>query len=85
MKACLTGKKTYPNQEVAEEALIEAQAHFDYGRASGPVAVYLCEDCGNFHLTSKGPMNEKLAASIKDGKLNTMKEANRWADKFRKR
>lgn len=85
MKSCVTGKKSYPNQFIAEQALIEAQAHYDYGRASGPVAVYRCEECGNFHLTSKGPINEKLAEAIKKGKLKALKEENQWTDKFRRR
>jgi hypothetical protein len=85
MKTCVTGKKSYPSQQIAEEALIEAQAHFDYGRASGPIAVYRCEDCGEYHLTSKGTMNEKLVSYIKDGTLNKLKEANRWTTKFKKR
>jgi hypothetical protein len=83
--ACVSGKKMYPSQEVAEDVLIEAWTRFEYGANSGPVAVYLCEDCSQYHLTSKGTMNEKLSRARADGKIQRQKEANRWLDKIKKR
>lgn len=75
----------YPTQEMAEEALIEARINFDFPKGSGPVAVYRCEDCGQYHLTSKGEMNPRLAEYIASGKIRLQQEANRWADKLKKR
>ncbi len=75
----------YASQEVAEDVLIEAQTRFDYRPNSGPIAVYQCEDCGQFHLTSKGPMNERLAKALAEGAIKRQKEANRWLDKFKKK
>jgi hypothetical protein len=46
--------------------------------------VYQCEDCGEYHLTSRGPMNERLAQYIADGKLKRDKEANQWLGKLKK-
>ncbi len=85
MKPCATSKKMYPSQEIAEDALIEARTQFDYKPNQGPVGVYLCEDCGYYHLTSQGKMNERLAAQLKDGKIKRQKEANQWMDKLKKR
>lgn len=85
MVKCISNKRAYPTKEVAEDALIEAHTQFDYGKASGPVAVYQCEDCGYYHLTSKGPMNEKLEAVMKGGKLKHQKEASLWMHKLKKR
>lgn len=82
--SCVTGKKMYTTAEIAEDALIEARIHYEY-TAGGPIAVYQCDDCGHYHLTSRGPMNEKLARYIADGKIKLHKEANRWADKIKKR
>jgi hypothetical protein len=84
MIKCASNKKVYPSKEIAEEALIEAHSQFDY-KGGGPVGVYQCEDCGNFHFTSKGPMNQKLAELIKDGKLNRTREANQWLNKIKKK
>jgi len=85
MRPCVTGKKMYPSQEVAEDALIEARTQFDYKVDQGPVGVYVCEDCGHHHLTSQGKMNERLAAQLKDGKIKLQKEANQWMNKLKKR
>ena len=83
MIKCISHKKVYPTQEIAEDALMDARTHFDYSPKGGPVAVYHCEDCGHYHLTSKGAMNERLALYIANGKLNRQKEANRWLDKMK--
>jgi hypothetical protein len=85
MATCATHKKCYLTKEIAEDVLIEAQTTYDYASGSGPIAVYLCDDCGYYHLTSRGPMNEKLQQYIADGKIQRQKEANRWLDKFRRK
>ena len=81
---CVTNKKVYPTREVAEDALIEARIKFEYASGSGPVGVYQCEDCGYYHLTSKGPVNENLAQQLAEGKIKLQKEANRWLGKMKK-
>ena len=81
---CVSNKKVYSTREMAEEALIQAHIQFDFAKGNGPVAVYKCDDCGYYHLTSKGAMNEKLINEIKSGKVGLHKEANRWLDKFKK-
>ena len=83
MIKCVTHKKCYPTQEVAEDVLIETRTTFDYAPGDGPVAVYRCDDCGYYHLTSRGPMNEKLAKYLAEGKIDRQKEANRWLDKWK--
>jgi hypothetical protein len=85
MVNCITKKKSYRSREIAEDALIEAWISFDYQRGNGPVAVYQCEDCGEFHLTSTGPMNERLTKAIDSGLIKRQKEANQWTSKFKKR
>lgn len=84
MKTCPSHKKIYPSIEVAEEALIEAHTRFEYAKNTGPISVYQCDDCGEFHFTSQGPMNEKLASYLTSGKIKLQKEANKWADKWKK-
>lgn len=75
----------YPTLEIAENVLIETQTRFDYGAQGGPISVYQCGDCGQFHLTSKGPMNERLARALSEGAIGRQKEANRWLDRLRKK
>ncbi len=84
MKRCHTGKRLYHTEQLAEDALIEAHIHFDYRSGGGPVAVYQCDECGEFHLTSREPMNARLAQQLKDGTIQKQKEASRWQNKFKK-
>ena len=85
MSGCVTHKKMYSSRELAEDALIDARVRFSYAHGRGPVAVYKCEDCGHYHLTSQGVMNERLAKFIEEGKLKLHKEAGYWTDKLKKR
>jgi len=85
MKTCVTGKRVYLTQTIAEDVLIETRSKFEYSSGSGPIAVYNCEDCGYYHLTSRGPMNERLAKFISDGNLKREQEANRWLDKLKRK
>lgn len=82
---CPTGKRLYLTEQLAEAALIEAHIHYEYRSGQGPIAVYQCDDCGNFHLTSRGPMNERLSQLITNGSIKKQRDASRWQDKFRGR
>lgn len=83
MLKCTTGKRVYQTEILAEDALIDAHSHNAYA-GTGPVAVYQCEECGYYHFTSKGKMNEKLAQQIASGKIKLQRQANQWERKFRK-
>jgi hypothetical protein len=83
MAKCVSGKKMYATREVAEDVLIETHTRFEFPPNGGPVSVYQCEDCGEFHLTSRGPMNEKLSKALADGKIGRQKEADRWMNKLK--
>jgi len=85
MIKCVSHKKVYLNQEIAEEALIGARTRFDYGKQSGPIGVYQCDDCGYYHLTSQGIMNPKLEAYLSSNKFKYEKEAQNWIDKLNRR
>ena len=85
MNRCSSGKRTYASQEIAEDVLIETWTRFDFNQDNGPLSVYRCDSCGGYHLTSRGPMNERLAEALSDGRISRQKEANRWMDKFKRR
>ncbi|HET6540031.1 MAG TPA: hypothetical protein VFG46_06075 [Chryseolinea sp.] len=75
----------YPTEAIAEEALISAWITYQYTHGNGPIGVYLCEDCGSYHLTSKGIINNKLQEAITTGKIQKNKEINTWLDKIRRK
>ncbi len=83
MVKCSSGKRVYLTENLAEDALIDAHARNNYA-GTGPVAFYQCEDCGYYHFTSKGKMNEKLAQQLANGKIKLQQEANRWTNKLKK-
>ena len=85
MAGCISGKRMYGSQQVAEDALIEAWTRFDFTLKNGPVAVYRCDDCGEYHLTSRGPVNQRLSQAIAEGKIQRQKEADQWTDKFKRK
>jgi hypothetical protein len=80
---CVTGKKVYGSENIAEDVLIELWTRNDYVQNHAPVAVYKCDDCGFYHLTSRGPMNDRLAEYLSSNKHKLNKEAARWLDKFK--
>jgi hypothetical protein len=82
---CSTGKRIYDTAQMAEDGLIETWTRFNVTPGNGPVGVYRCEDCGFYHLTSKGPMNAKLASYLAEGKIKWQTDINYWEDKFKKR
>lgn len=81
---CTTGKRSYITSHLAEDALVEAHINFDYRAGGGPIAIYACGECGAYHLTSQGTINERLAGLIEDGSIQKQKEAAQWQQKFNK-
>jgi hypothetical protein len=75
----------YLTESIAEEALISGWITYQYTRGQGPIGVYLCEECGSYHLTSKGIINSKLQESITSGKIQRNKEVDAWLDKIRRK
>lgn len=85
MRKCVTHKRVYESYDSAVHALIDARTRFDYAGDQGPVAVYKCEECGYYHLTSQGKMNDTLEKYIAEGKIKLQKEADRWLDKLKRK
>jgi hypothetical protein len=75
----------YPTEAIAEEALISAWVSYDYSHGNGPIGIYICEDCGFYHLTSKGPVSKKLEEYIASGKIRREKDVNAWMEKIKRK
>ncbi|HOX84140.1 MAG TPA: hypothetical protein PLJ60_20925 [Chryseolinea sp.] len=84
MITCISGKKVFPSEQIAEDALIEAWGRNSYPAGSGPVAVYKCDDCGFYHFTSQGKMNGRLSSEINAGRIKLQQEVNYWERKLKK-
>lgn len=73
-------KRAYYTEEMAIEALVQTHIVFENSTAA---SVYQCEDCGEWHLTSRGPEHEKLKEAKIDGRIKREREAKYWNNQFR--
>ena len=82
MANCPTSKRAYSSEALALDALIEARTNFVHNTA---IAVYQCEDCGDWHLTSQGAISPRLKEMLDDGSLKKQQESINWERKFRRK
>tara|TARA_R110000868_G_scaffold259810_2_gene518118 strand:+ start:32 stop:286 length:255 start_codon:yes stop_codon:yes gene_type:complete len=82
---CVTNKKCYETKEIANEALIQNRTRNHHAPNNGPINVYQCHECGNYHFTSKGPSSDILNSEEVKHKIEIGKEASYWEDKYRRR
>jgi len=78
---CPSGKRAYPTKERAEEVLVETKIKFRNPMEIGPVNVYECQDCGNFHLTSQGEISDVLKSDKIKKEIDREREARHWERK----
>lgn len=79
---CVTGKRQYDTKILAEEALIEVHARNGFRDGSGPIAAYQCDDCGQWHFTSKGAVSEVLMSPENKKRMKDQYEAEYWSRKL---
>lgn len=81
---CVSGKRMFLTEQLAEDVLLETYIRYNHSSSQqGAIAIYRCDDCGQYHLTSRGPMNAKLQAAIADDSIKRQQEANHWLNKFK--
>ena len=68
---------------MAEDALIENRSRYYHDEDSGPINVYQCMDCGQWHFTSKGPKSDLLEDDQIKKRISMNREANYWERKLR--
>jgi hypothetical protein len=84
-RKCPSNKVIYMSHALAEDALIESWIRNNYALGTGPLNVYQCDDCGNFHFTSKGAMNERLKREWDNGSIARARRAFDLEAKLRRR
>jgi len=75
---CISGKRSYISEEVAIESLIQHQVR----NSSAATNIYHCEDCGDWHFTSKG-RHETLDDTQVIERIKRERLANQWEQKLR--
>lgn len=79
---CITGKRSFADEELALEALIQHHIINDYPPNQGPINVYECSECGNWHFTSKGTNKILDNPDIKN-RIKKERIANQWERRLR--
>lgn len=82
---CSSGKTAYHSESLALEALEELWSRASFRKGEGPVTVYLCEECAQYHFTSKGTVHERLSDLLNSGRLDRLRESAKWEEKFKGR
>ncbi len=77
---CVTGKNGYYNEDEVQEALI--RSHIRFPRAA--VNYYLCQDCGEYHLTSQGERHPILDDPQTRQRIQREQQEQDWLARFRK-
>jgi hypothetical protein len=85
MTKCASGKRIFQTRSLAEDALIDSWIRNNHCVGNGPVDVYQCDDCGNFHFTSKGAMNARLKIELDNGELAKQRRAYDLESKLKRR
>ena len=78
---CSKNKKSYYLESEAQEALIRSNIRF----VKAAVNYYVCDQCSEYHLTSKGETNLLLKdLSIKE-RINKERQLQDWSESFGRR
>ncbi len=79
---CSSGKICYLTQQMAEAALIDNRARYNYSVGQGPTNIYMCEICNCYHFTSKGELHPLLKDDNTQQRINKLKQGRDWEDKL---
>ena len=76
---CPTGKNGYYTEPEVQEALIRTQISF----RSSATNYYVCEECGEFHLTSKAAKHQLLSDADVIARIAREQREQDWSGKFK--
>jgi len=80
---CTSGKRCFEEEFLALEALIQNHIINDYPDGDGPLNIYKCTECANWHFTSKGLPHDVLTDPEMIARIMKEKRANYWERKLR--
>ncbi|MEK9603605.1 MAG: hypothetical protein VW127_04195 [Flavobacteriaceae bacterium] len=79
--SCSSKKNQYYTEDEAAEALIRSQIRFN----KAAVSYYLCSECAQFHLTSRGEKNPLLFQPQVMERIKKEQQSQDWSDRLRKK
>jgi hypothetical protein len=80
---CPTGKSAFSSEALALEALVQNHIRHQHRFGAGPLDVYQCVDCNEWHFTSRPPMNPHLLDPEVQQRIKSEGRALEWERKFK--
>lgn len=80
---CPSGKSSFQSEEIALEALVQNHIRFQHRKGAGPQSVYQCDECDNWHFTSRLPSHPTLLDSETQRRIANESRAQNWEHKLR--
>ncbi len=84
MHCPVTRKVSFISKSLAEEALFSHHARQFHLNHTGPINVYQCDECGDWHFTSKGDPHPDLFSDDVQSRLKKEREATHWERRLRR-
>ena len=78
--SCITNKKGYYTEPEVQEALIRSQIGF----RTSATNYYVCEECGEFHLTSKAGVHPLLKTQEVQERIRKEQQEQDWNQRLRR-
>lgn len=79
--SCSTGKNGYYSETEVQEALIRSHIGFKSAASN----YYLCEECGEYHLTSQGGLHPLLNDPKVQERIKREQQEQEWKSRFKRR
>ena len=81
MPSCSQNKNGYYTEEEVQEALIRSQIRF----VKAATNYYCCQECGEYHLTSRGERHPILNKPETKKRIETECQQQAWATQYTRR
>ena len=78
--SCVTKKKGYYSEDEVQEALIRSHIRFSNAAQN----YYVCHDCGEYHLTSRGELHDLIRDPKVQERIKQERRSQDWEGKFRR-
>ena len=80
---CRSGKTAFETKELGEEALIQNHIRNNHREGAGPKNVYECDDCGEWHFTSRHPISDLLQDVEVQKRIASDQRSLQWEQKMK--
>jgi hypothetical protein len=79
----VTRKVAYDSEAIALEALFQHHIRQHHPDGRGPINIYECDHCGQWHFTSKGDRHPELDTPEGKARIKKEREGTYWERRLR--